>query len=215
MFWSTNSLGLTKILLSTLSQLPPFHSPDIKYLQALSSDVLLSVKCGLLLLLALSFSSANKLSLILLSVIASSAINLASKSLLLSWVFFPLMSLAVFQSSYSCWHCAINIEYFSLEYFFNSIFPLKVAWVALLLCCLTGLFCPTEATFTIGVSALLLMYLVSKFTTASIFFSYLSGCSLTAANAVDNLSRLIMFSRYQTFDPGSRPWCHIPSVFPE
>ena len=160
------------------------------------------------LMLALGFSSANKLSLLLFSVFASSTATLASKALLLSGVFLTLMSPAFFQSSNSCWCCDIIkiVSYSSLEYFFNSIFPLKVQCVALVLCYLAGLVCATEATFTLGVGAILLIYWVKKVTTVSKLFLYLSGCALTVATAVDNLSHLMPFNRYLTFDHGSRPW---------
>ena len=90
---------------------------------------------GLFLLLALGFSYANKLSLLLLSVFAFSMASLASKALMLSGVFLPFMVMAFFWSSYNFWCFAIDIEsYSSLQYFFNSIFPLKVPWVVLVFC---------------------------------------------------------------------------------
>ena len=162
----------------------------------------------------MGFTSANKLSLLLFSDFASSMATLASKALLLSGVFLPFMSPALFLSSYNYWHCATDIEsYSSLEYFFNSIFPLKVLQLALVFCLLAGLVCVTDATFTLGVGAFLSMYWVRKATTASKSFSYLSGCALTAATAVDNLSHLMPFNRYQTFDPGLRPWYPYSMIF--
>ena len=88
----------------------------------------------------------------------------------------------------------------------NSIFPLKVTQVVLVFSHLTGLVWATEVTFTLSVGALLLTYWVMKVTTASKSFLFLSGCALTVATAVDSLSHLMPFNRYQTFDPGSRPW---------
>ena len=93
--------------------------------------------------------------MLLLSIFTSSMAIVASNALLLSWLFLPLISPAFLHSSYNCWCCAIDIEsYFSLEYFFNSIFPLKVLWVVLVFCFLEGLVWLIEATFTIGVGAL-------------------------------------------------------------
>ena len=51
---------------------------------------------------------------------------------------------------------------------------------------IAGLVWLTEATFTLGVGALLLIYWVRKVTTALKSFFYLSGCALTVATAVDN-----------------------------
>ena len=144
--------------------------------------------------------------LLLLLVFASSMATAASKVLLLSGVFLPFISLAFFQSSYNCWCSAIDIELYSfLEYFFNFIFPLKVKLVVIVFCCLVGLVRPTEATFTLSVGALLSIYLVRKMTTASKSFSYLSVYVLAAVTSVDNFSHLCPFSRYETFDPESRP----------
>ena len=129
----------------------------------------------------------NKLYSLLLFVFAYSMITLSSKTLLLSGVFLPLVCLAFFWKSYNG-HFVVDIELFSsLEYFFNSIFPLKVSWVALVFCHLAGLLCPTEATFTLDVGALLSSYLLRETTTVSNSFSYLSGCTLTVVAAVDNL----------------------------
>ena len=98
------------------------------------------------------------------------------------------------------------MSYSSLEYFFNSIFHLNVPQLSLVFCYLAGLVGSTDATFTLGVGALLMKYWVRKVTTASKSFSYLPGCALTVANAVDNLLHLIPFNRYQTFDHELRPW---------
>ena len=136
--------------------------------------------------------------------------TLASKALLLSGVFLPFTSLDFFESSYNCWCWAANIvSYSSYEYFFNS--SLKVPQLALVFCLLAGLVRGTFATFTLGVDAFLSIYWVKKVTTASKSFSYLSGCTLTVVTAVDNLSHLLLFNRYQTFDPGSRP-CYPYSI---
>ena len=86
-------------------------------------------RAGLFLLLALGIFSANKLSLLLLSVFASSMATLASKALLLSEVFLPFRNPTLSWSSCNCCHCAINMKsYFFLEYFFNLIFHLKGPW---------------------------------------------------------------------------------------
>ena len=97
-------------------------------------------RAGLFLLLALGFSTTNKLSLLLSSGFTSSAATLASKAVLFYQVFLPFLSPAFFWSSYNCWCCATNIEHYSSgEYFFNSIFPLKVPQLVLVLCLLAGL----------------------------------------------------------------------------
>ena len=85
-------------------------------------------RAGLFLSSALGLSSGNKLSLLLLSVFAFCMITLVSEALPLYKVFLPFMSTAFFDSSYIYWHCAIDIESCSsLEYFFHSIFSLKVS----------------------------------------------------------------------------------------
>ena len=53
-----------------------------------------------------------------------------------------------------------------------------------------------------------------KVTTASKSFWYLSGSVLTVATPVDNLSHLMSFNRYGTFDPELRPWCSYSIRFP-
>ena len=60
--------------------------------------------------------------------------------------------------------------------------------------------------FTVGVSAFLLVYWLRKETITLRYFSYLSGCALTAVTAVDNLPHLMTLSRYGTFNPVLRPW---------
>ena len=123
----------------------------------------------------MSISSANKLSLLLLSIFASSTATVAFKALLVSGVFLPFMSPAFFQSSFTCCCYAINIESYSfLEYFFNSIFPLKVPPLLLVFCCMAGLVWAMYATFTSSVVCNLLIYLVRKAITASKSLSYLS-----------------------------------------
>ena len=99
-----------------------------------------------LLLLLVLFLSLVWLFLLLSShcylffVFASRTATVASKALLLSGFFLPFMSPIFFWSSYNCWHCAVDIEsYSSLEYFFNSIFPLKVPWLVLVFCHLASL----------------------------------------------------------------------------
>ena len=82
------------------------------------------------------------------------------------WGFLVLISLVFFWSSYRYWSCTIDIEsYSSVEYFFNSIFPLKVSWVVMVFCHMAGLFWLTKATFTLGVGALLLIYWLRNVTT--------------------------------------------------
>ena len=178
--------GFRWLSLSLLGLLSPFDRPGHQvsaWLCLVQFPFLLRTE---LFLLTLSFSSANKLSLLLLFVFTSSMATLASKALLLSWVFLPFISPAFFLNSHNCWCCAIDIEsYFSLEYF-NTVFPLKVLWVAVVFCHLAGLFWSTEVTFTLGVNALLSMYWMRRVTTASKFFLHLSKCALTAA--VENLS---------------------------
>ena len=58
------------------------------------------------------------------------------------------------------------------------------------------------------------IYCVRTVTTASKYFSYLSGCTLTMVTAVENLSHLMPFNRYQTFDLRSRPWYQYSIRFP-
>ena len=65
----------------------------------------------------------------------------------------------------------------------------------------------TEATFTLSTGALLSIYLMRMATTVSKSFSYLSGCDLTAANDVDNLTCPMPFNHHEMFNSGSRP-CH-------
>ena len=133
--------------------------------------------------------------------------TLASKALLLLWVFLPFMCTVFFWSSYNCWCWTTSIEsYSSLEYFFNAIVSLKVPPLALVFCLLAVLVYVTHATFTLGVGAFLSVYWVRKATTASKSFLYQSGCTLTAATAVDNLLHLMLFNSYQSFDPWGRPW---------
>ena len=45
-------------------------------------------------------------------------------------------------------------------------------------------------------------------------FLYFSVFILAVVTAVDNLSHLMPFNRYQTFDPGSRPWYPYSIRFP-
>ena len=114
---------------------------------------------------------SNKTSL-LLSCYASSMATLASKALLFSWVFLPLRRPSLCQRSYN--HCffAINIEFYSsLEYFFNSIFPLKVILEPLVFC----FFAEMDAALTLDFGPHLSMYCVRNVTTALKSFSYLSG----------------------------------------
>ena len=66
--------------------------------------------------------------------------------------------------------------------------------------------CATDSTCKLGVGYHLLIYWLRKATIVLKSFSYLSGCALTVATAVDNLSHLIPFNRYLTFDLGSSPW---------
>ena len=81
----------------------------------------------------------------------------------------------------------------------------------LIFCHLAGL---GHATFTLNVGALSSIYWMRKATTALKFFSYLSRCTLTVATAVNNLSHLMPFNRYQSFDPGLRPWYTYSIRFP-
>ena len=145
----------------TLGWLSPFDGPNhqVSAWYCLVPLPFLS-RAGLLLLLALGLSiSANKLSLLLFSDFASSMATLAYKALLLSWVFLPFMSPALFRSSYNCWCCATNIEsYSSCEYFLNSIFPLKVSQFVLVFCLLAGLVWVMDATLTLGAGAFLSIY---------------------------------------------------------
>ena len=116
--------GINWMSLSSLDWLSPVYNPDHQVSSPLCL-VLFSFlsRADFFLLLALGFSSANKLSFQLLSVFASSMATLASKALLLSGVFLPLMSPAFFQSLNSCWHCAINAKpYSSVDYFFSVSF---------------------------------------------------------------------------------------------
>ena len=131
------------------------------------------VPLPLFLLLAFGFSFVNKLSLLQLSLFASSIATLAYRALLLSGVFLPFRSPALHLSSYNCCHCAFNIEsYSSLEYFFNSIFPLEVPWLVLVFCHQASLIWAREATLTLGAGPLLLIYWMRNVTTASKFFSF-------------------------------------------
>ena len=160
--------GLMTLLLSSLGWLSPFNGPD----HQLSSWLCLMPlsflsRSGLFLLFALGFLSVNKLSLLKLFVLTSSADTLASKPYSF-WSLLSLRSTVLCQSSYYCCHCTINIEsYFFLEYSFNSIFPLKVSWARLVFCLLTGLDWAMDTTFTLGVVTCLSMYSVRKATTAS------------------------------------------------
>ena len=92
--------------------------------------------------------------------------------------------------------------------------PLKVPPVVMIFCHLVGLLWPTEATFTLDDGVLLLMYLVRMATTVLKSFSYLSGCAMTVVTAVDNLSHILPFNMFHTFDPGSRPWYPYSIRFP-
>ena len=71
-----------------------------------------------------------------------------------------------------------------------------------------------EANFTLGVGLLFSIYWVRKATTASKSFSYLSGWAFTTTTVMDNLSHLMLFNRYQTFDNGSRHWYPYSIRFP-
>ena len=56
----------------------------------------------------------------------------------------------------------VNVEsYISLEYFFNSIFPLKVLKAELAFFFLAGLVCAMDATLTLGL-VLAYQYIVSS-----------------------------------------------------
>ena len=166
--------GFIWLFLSTLCWLSNFNGPN----HQASSRLFLVLfpflsRAGLFLLLAVGLTSANKLSLLLYSDFASSMATLASEALLLSGVFLPFMGLALFWSWYNCWSCATDIEsYSSLEYFFNSTFPLKVLQLLLVFCLLAGLFWEMNATFTLGDCAFSVNVLgwERKVMTASKFF---------------------------------------------
>ena len=166
----------------------PFDGPDHQLSAWLCLVFLLSLsRAGLFLFFALGISSANKLYLLLLSVFGSIIATVVSKALLLSEFYFPSMSMVFFQS--------FDIKSFSsLEYFFNLICPLKVQWIAMVFYHLDGLVLLTEATFTLSICALLLIYWMRKVTTASKSFSYLSALSVVAS--VNNLSQLMPFNSY-------------------
>ena len=85
--------SLTWLSLSTLDRPSPFNDPDSQAPVWICLVLLPFLpRAGLVLLLALGFSSTNKLSLWLFSVFASRTATLASKALLLSGVFFPIIS---------------------------------------------------------------------------------------------------------------------------
>ena len=151
---------------------------------ALSHSTSLSVKGCMFVLLALGFSSANKLLLILSTSFESRVAYLVSKALLLSVVLLPFKSLALHWSKYNCCCCAVNIEpYSSLEYFFNSIFPLKVTQTVLVFCHLAGLIWATDATSILGVGSHLLIHCMKKAMAACPSFANYCG-QLVAPNAI-------------------------------
>ena len=128
--------GSIKLFFSSLDWLSPFDSPDHHATAWLCLVLLPFFVKGWIL----GFSSRNKLSLLLCSVFASSVATLASKALLLSGVFFFFKSPALYQSSFNCCCSVVDIgSYSSLEHFLNSIFPLKVPWLGLVICHLADL----------------------------------------------------------------------------
>ena len=158
---------------------------------ALSVSTSFSVKGWIISVISLGFSSANKLSLILFFVFTSSLWDLLT---LYELSFFPgLVQLLALHHQ----HWVILI--FRLLLQLNLSFESAMSSTHLLLFGRSGLLWPTEVTFTLSVGA-------HSVTTTWKSFSYLYGCALTAATAVNTLSHLMLLIRYQTFDPGSRPW---------
>ena len=136
--------------------------------------------------------------------------TLASKPYCFLGSFYPVGVLpALCWSSYKGCHCALDIQsYSSLEYYFNSIFPLKVPQTVLFFCLLVDLAWAIEATSTLDVGYCLSLYWVSKSATASkSLYTYCGDCcgQLFTPNAIQQMSN---------FDPGSRPRCPYSIKFP-
>ena len=155
----------------------------------------------LLLLLALGLSSLNMLSLLLLSVFTSSMATLASKALILSGI------LPIFQSGFllefiqllalCCWHWVILLSWVFLQ--LNLTFESATLSTGLLLLVRSG---PADGSnLHIRCKCFLVNVLGEKGN-----YCIKIWCALTAVTAVDNLSHLVPFIRYQIFNPGSRPW---------
>ena len=139
----------------------------------------------LFLLLALGILSGKKLAL-LQCLFSFSMALLTFKALLLSVIFLSFIS-HVFSGAHITVG-ALSLTLSHLEYLFNLVSPLKVQWVVQVLCHFEGWVWLTEATFMLGIGALLLMNLERQETTASKSFSHLSWCTPIVGTAVDNLS---------------------------
>ena len=117
-------------------------------------------------------------------------------------VLLPFKRPALHQSSCNCCHCAINIEsYSSLEYYFNSVFPLKVQQVVLVFCHLAGLVWATEATLTLSDAAFL-----SRRQLLHKNPSHICGDDPFCCDCCGQCVTPEAIQQVLNFEPGSSPW---------